>query len=104
VAKQSGRGFELHGFAWKCWNCCCSVCTGRDCPYPAKMGMYRNRCVRCVKANGKLDRVLDCDFFQNKHTSRRKFKIKRQFNRKGEMEKRLDLIMEKLGVEVPKNK
>ncbi|CAB1247960.1 protein of unknown function [Ruminococcaceae bacterium BL-6] len=44
---------------------------------------------------------MECDFFENKYTVPRRFKYKVSSRVKGEIEKRLDLIMEKLGIEFP---
>ena len=95
MPKRENMGFYLHGFNFRCWNCCCSVCTGRACPYPGRFGPYQNRCARCVKLGG-LKIVLDCDYFENKHTSRRYYKIKRRYRRDDPVMKRLDEIMKLL--------
>lgn len=81
-----------------CYGCVCSVCTGRYCRLrSARYGLYRFRCARCV-LDDDMHRILDCDFFQSKYTLPRHFKIKRRWRRKGELEKRLDLIMQHLGI------
>ena len=95
--KKDGRGFYLHGFNAKCFNCCCSVCTGRACPYPEHYGVYQNRCARCVRLGG-LRVVLDCDYFENKHTSRRRFKIKSRVRKPDPVLEKLNAILEKLDV------
>lgn len=80
-----------------CHNCVCSVCTGRSCPHKSmRYAYYRFRCVRCVRDG--LGRLLECDFFESKFTRPRRFKIKNRTRRKGEFEKRLDLIMQHLGI------
>lgn len=62
-----------------------------------------NHCAKCVRSNGELNKVIDCDFFENKLTLPRHFKVKRRFHRSDEIIKRLDAIMEKFEVELPEN-
>ena len=98
--KQIGRGFVLHGFPWGCYNCCCRVCTGRACPEHNKIwGWYRYHCAPCARSNGEMHIVLDCDFFENKHTSSRRFRIKRRWHRNDAVVGRLDAILKNLGIE-----
>ena len=99
--KKPRRGFVYKSFEWDCYNCCCRVCTGTVCPYKKlTYGLYRFRCARCVRADD-MGRIFDCDYFISKYTVPRKFKIKRRFRRKGELEKRLDALMEHFGIELP---
>jgi hypothetical protein len=44
--------------------------------------------------------VLECTFFENKNTVPLHFKVKRRWRRESPVEKKLDAIMEKLGVEI----
>jgi len=48
-----------------------------------------------------MTKCLQCDFFENRHTSRRRFKIKRRWHRDGDVATKLGKIMEKL--EIPDN-
>lgn len=99
MGKHENKGFTYKGFPWKCFQCCCYVCTGRLCPHRNKrFGTYRFRCAECVESNGEMPRCLECDFFQNKHTSSRHFKIRRRWHRDDEILNRLDKIMKKLDV------
>ena len=108
MGKHENKGFAIKGFPWKCYQCCCYVCTGRFCPHRNKrLGFYRFRCADCVESNGAMCKCLECDFFQNKHTSSRHFKIVRRIHREDAVISRLDLIMKKLEIppddEVTKN-
>jgi len=108
MGEHVNKGFSFNGFNFQCYQCCCHVCTGRFCPHRnARYGFYRFRCAECVESNGVMPRCLECDFFQNKHTSRRHFKIRRRWHKDDEILSRLDLIMKKLeipaGDEVTKN-
>lgn len=94
------RGFVTKSFEWDCYNCVCRLCTGDKCRYRKTDGLYRYRCARCVQSQDML-RLFDCDGFVNRLTVPRRFKIKRRFRRKGEIEKRLDLIMQQLGIDLP---
>lgn len=91
---------RTHGFNFGCYNCVCSVCTHRRCTYSAGNSAYQYRCKLCVNANGngEYGRLIECDFFENVHTSVRHFKIKRRFRRKDAVIGRLDKIMEKLQI------
>jgi hypothetical protein len=40
--------------------------------------------------------VLDCDYFENKHTSRRRFKIKSRVRKPDPVMEKLNAILEKL--------
>lgn len=100
MTKQANRGFNLHGFNYDCLYCCCSVCTGRRCPYHHKTGFYKNKCYLCYTEN-KCTKTLECDFFENKYTVPRHFKVKRRWREVREekaIEKKLDVIIEKLGI------
>lgn len=101
MSKQEGRGFVNHGFSWDCWNCCCCVCTGRLCPYRKRWNnsLYRYRCAACAENNGKMTKCLQCDFFENRHTSSRRFKIKRKWRRDDTVITRLNAIIDKLGID-----
>lgn len=86
-------------FSPDCHNCVCSVCTGQFCPHKsACYGYYRFRCARCVRDG--LGRLLECDFFRSKFVRPRHFRIKCRRHRKGWLEKRLDLIMDCLGITI----
>ena len=100
MAKQKGRGWYVHGFAWDCHNCECSVCTGRLCPYQHFNGPYKHRCAPCTRGDFKNRLCIDCDFFENKYTVPRHFKIVKRRRRESPLEKKFDAIMEKLGVEL----
>lgn len=95
---QEGRGFYLHDFPWRCYNCCCRVCTGRLCPYRHEWGVYKHRCGPCVESNGEMSRCLECDFFESKYVRPQHFKIKSRRKLEGPLEKKLDAIMVKLGM------
>jgi len=97
------NGWYVHDFAWSCFNCCCSVCTAENCPYPQHWGAYKHRCAECVYRNGKMRKCLDCDFFVNKYTKPLKMKVKRRYRKPGELEKRLDAIMKAVGAELPED-
>jgi hypothetical protein len=102
VSKKDGRGFRLpNEFNAQCWNCCCSVCTGRRCPYPHGWLAYHYRCVLCH--SGELhNKCIDCDFFENRYTVPRRFKIKsRRSKERSEILQKLDEIMKKLDIRVP---
>lgn len=105
MGKHENQGYVEKSFPWDCWNCCCHVCTGRNCPDKNKyFGPYRFRCADCVKSNGAWRICLECDYFENKHTSRRRFKVRRRWHREDAILSRLDKIMKKLDVppdEVP---
>gem|GEM_PF-4909300 len=60
--------------------------------------MSRYRCVPCRASNGEMGKCINCDFFENKHTSARHFKIKRKFHREDAIISRLNKIMEKLDI------
>lgn len=49
----------------------------------------------------KNGRLLECDYFENKHTSSRHYKIKSRKPREDEVLKRLGLIMEKMEIAEP---
>lgn len=99
MGKKKETGWVNHGFNWDCWNCCCCVCTGRYCPYRNHdKTIYRFRCDAVCRADNKIVKALDCDFFQNRHTSRKVYKIRRRWHRKSLSEK-LDLIMQKLDID-----
>lgn len=93
---------RTHEFNFNCYNCVCSVCTRRKCPHSrgGSESLYQYRCKLCTNANGNGDygRLIDCDFFENVHTSRKHFKIKRRFHRKDAVIGRLDKIMERLEI------
>ena len=98
MSKQENRGFTLHGFAWGCYNCCCSVCTGNRCPDSRKrFGVYKYHCAPCRQSNGEMHKVLECDFFQNKYTTPRRYKIRRR-RHVDDLSDKLDKIMERLGI------
>jgi hypothetical protein len=102
--KQEGRGIVLHSFNWHCYNCCCSVCTGQFCPYKTHIySLYRFRCADCVQSNGTMSKCLDCDFFVNKHTSCRRFKIKRIWHKQDDIIDKLNAIIEKLDINYKSN-
>ncbi|HEX3038596.1 MAG TPA: hypothetical protein VHO94_06350 [Oscillospiraceae bacterium] len=91
---------RTHGFNFGCYNCVCSVCTHRRCTYSAGNSAYQYRCKLCTNANGngEYGRLIECDFFENVHTSVRHFKIKRRFRRKDAVIGRLDKIMQRLDI------
>ena len=99
MSKQENRGWQIHGFP-KCFNCCCSVCTRRRCIYPAGSTCFRNRCAGCQTGLFNLP-CFECDFFENKYTVPRRFHFKINRRKKGEIEKRLDAIMQAVGAELP---
>lgn len=103
MSKQTGRGWYIHDFAWSCYNCCCSVCTAEKCPYSQTWGLYHHRCAECVQRNGQMRKCLECDFFVNKYTKPVRFKVVRRWHRKGELEKRLDAIMQAVGANLPED-
>lgn len=94
------KGFAYKSFEWDCYNCCCRVCTGESCSHKTMYGLYRFRCAKCVRSDD-MGRLLECDDFQSKYTVPRKFRIKRRFRRKGEIEKRLDALMEHFSIDLP---
>lgn len=98
--EKGKHNLKTHSFNWGCYNCVCSVCTRRHCTYSVGGGCYQYRCKLCVKANGNGDfgKLYECDFFENKHTSRRRFKIKRKFHKEDAIIGRLDKIMTKLEI------
>lgn len=101
MAKKSGRGWVVYEFAWECYNCCCSVCTGRMCPYTHGWGVYRFRCAKCVQGYFDDHRIcLECDFFENKYTVPRHYKVIRHKRPETALEQKVDAIMVKLGVEI----
>jgi len=100
MGKHVNQGFTFNGFNFQCYQCCCYVCTGRFCPHRnARYGFYRYRCADCVQANGAMCRCLECDYFQNKHTNKRYFKIKRKWHREDAVVSRLNAIIEKLDID-----
>jgi len=100
LGKHENKGFTLHGFAWQCHMCCCFSCTGRKCPYRrgSSDGLFHYRCIPCRASYGDMSKCMECDFFENKHTSSRHFKIKRKIHREDAIISRLDKIMQKLDV------
>ena len=105
MGKQKGRGWYCGSYQWDCHNCCCKVCTGRLCPYQhAHEGPYEHRCAKCIRGDFKNRIVLECSFFENKNTVPLHFKIKRRRQRESLSDKKIDAIMEKLGVELPETK
>jgi hypothetical protein len=100
MGKQKGRGWYVDSYPWDCHNCCCRVCTGRLCPYKFDWGVYKHRCAKCVRGDFKNRIVLECTFFENKNTLPLRFKIKRRWRRESPVEKKLDAIMDKLGVKL----
>lgn len=98
MGKQKNRGFVMHGFSFQCLQCCCYSCTKRLCPYQRgwRDNIYKYRCASCVASNGEMSKCIECDYFENVHTSSRHFKIKRKWVREDEVLKRLDTILQKL--------
>lgn len=93
---------RMHGFNFKCYNCCCSCCTYRHCPYKQGRGAYQYRCKDCVQANGEnYGRILECDYFENKYTSARHYKIVKYERKQDEVVSMLKLIMQKLEIAEP---
>lgn len=77
----------------KCYRCLCSVCTRRKCP-------YSDKCKACT--NNNMRYTYDCDYFENKHTAPKRYKIKKcQKQHKDIINTKLDLIMQRLDLEVP---
>lgn len=94
------RGNTYFSFPWGCWRCCCSVCTHKNCPYSKGSGPYQYRCASC--ASGETVRIcLECDTFENKYTVGRHFHYRIDRRKKGEIEKRLDAIMQAVGAKLP---
>lgn len=98
MGKHKNQGMTVKSFTWDCWNCCCHVCTGRKClDINKRYGPYRFRCAECVQSSDHK-KCLECDNFENKHTSRRRFKVRRRWHREDAILSRLDKIMKKLDV------
>lgn len=92
MGKQENRGFALHDFPWKCYQCDCSVCNGRECPDKTHtFGPYRFHCADCVRSNGKLNIVRGCDFFRNKRTNPKYYRIAKREHRE-DIKERLERI------------
>ncbi len=51
-----------------------------------------------------MAKCIECDYFENKHTSSRHYKIKRKWHREDEIMVRLNAIMEKLDISVEDKK
>lgn len=50
-----------------------------------------------------MRKCLECDFFVNKYTKPIRFKVVRRWHREGEIEKRLNAIMEHFEIELPED-
>lgn len=78
----------------KCYSCICNVCTRFRCPYP------HWRCYTCTNLDFK--RIYDCDWFENRHTAPKRFRIARKGSKaKDELNAKLDLLLESLGLIAP---
>lgn len=97
MEKNGSRGWNA-----QCHMCCCYVCTGRYCPEGSRYDwqhVYKAHCRRCQLDN--LRKVLDCDYFENYHTSARRFHFKVRRRREDAVIARLDALLEHFGVDKP---
>lgn len=78
-----------------CYDCLCKVCTGFRCPYS------KGRCQSCMEL--EFRRLYDCDFFENRRTAPKRFRIVRKANKRQDLvNAKLDAILEALQVPIPK--
>lgn len=78
----------------RCTHCLCECCTRFRCPYRL------SKCERCFKLDFK--RTIDCDFFENKATAPKRFKIKRKRSSNTDMiNTKLDYIIANMGLSEP---
>lgn len=78
----------------KCYNCICNACTKFRCPYPHK------RCRICTTLEFK--RIYDCDYFENRHTAPRRYRIKRKGKHSTDaLNAKLDYLIASLGLIEP---
>lgn len=103
IKKARRKGFAMGSFPWDCYNCICRLCTGWYCRYKRyNYGFYRFRCAKCVDEGGR-PKVYECDDFVNKLVVPRRYKFTRRSRAKGEIERRLDAIMEHFNIDLEEN-
>lgn len=101
MGKKVGDAIYSPAFSMECLNCLCQVCTGRKCPYQHLIYFnYRFRCAKCARGDFTNKICGMCDFFENCLRVRQKFKIKRRWHRESTVEKKLDAIMQAVGVKL----
>ena len=77
-----------------CYNCLCNVCTKFRCPYS------KGRCQSCLEL--EFRRLYDCDFFENRRTAPKRFRIVRKANKQQDLvNAKLDAILDALRVDIP---